>query len=325
LAFSSLAYVVYLALGYQPTGMLWAPVLSFYTLSALRRGWIVWAGAATLVGVLVYSAYRDLAFTKEIAALQAVVITSVAWTFGNATRMLAERNSQLAEATAALRREQQARTERAVTDERLRIARELHDVVAHHMSVISVQSGLADYVFDSDPRTARGALRTVADTVRAAMEEMRRLLSVLRIAPETSDGGAEVPFGLAGLDDLVARVRRSGLPVEVSIDGTPRALPPGVELCAYRVIQEALTNVLKHAGPCRAEILVRYRVNRLTARVSDNGAGPVAPRGDGHGLVGMRERARLYGGSLSAGPGPDGGFEVELTLPVASPPATGQH
>jgi signal transduction histidine kinase len=318
-ALTSLAYIDYLALGYQPTALLWGPVLAFYTVAALRRGWIVAICALILVGMLAYSAYRDLAFTPEIAAAQALVITAVAWTFGSATRKLAERNGQLAEATEALRREQQARTERAVTEERLRIARELHDVVAHHMSVISVQSGLAGYVFESDPRTAREAMDNVAETTREALEEMRRMLMVLRTGPETPDGGGDAPFGMAGLEVLAERVRQAGLPVEITTAGTPRPLPPGVELCAYRVVQEALTNTLKHAGRCRAEVFVQYQQNRLTARISDTGTGPAEPNRDGHGLVGMRERARLYGGVVVAGPGRAGGFEVELTLPIGQP------
>ncbi|GAB3944544.1 hypothetical protein GCM10027614_34910 [Micromonospora vulcania] len=217
--------------------------------------------------------------------------------------------------------EQEQRARRAVVEERVRIARELHDVVAHHMSVISVQAGLARYVLATDPQTARTALGTVLETSGEALDELRRLLSLLRLnvdgAGEESGSYAPAP-GLDQLDELVQRVRAAGVRVEVTTTGTPRSLPPGADLCAYRVIQESLTNVLKHAPLAAATVALHYARDLLTARIRDDGT-PGAPRSgtaEGHGLVGMRERAHLYGGTLTAGPQSTGGFEVVLTLPI---------
>lgn len=217
----------------------------------------------------------------------------------------AERNRQLAEA---------ARRDRQAVDERLRIARDLHDVITHHMTVVSVQAGLAGYVFDSDPPTAHGALHTVTETTREILEELRRLHTVLGPAPRGYNGSTAT--GLAGVELMANRVRAAGLSVEVTTAGTPRPLSTGVELCAYRVIQEALANVAEHAGPCRATVLLQYHESSLLTRISDNGAGAEAAGAEGRGMIGMRERARLYGGQLIAGPGPAGGFEVTLTLPL---------
>jgi signal transduction histidine kinase len=202
---------------------------------------------------------------------------------------------------------------RAVAEERIRIAHELHDVVAHHMSVISLQSGLAEYVVDSDPAVARTALSTVGDTSRAALADMRKLLAVLRV----DDPGTQPQPGLSELDGLLDRLRATGLPVELAVTGTRRPLPPGADLCAYRVAQESLTNVLKHAGPATARLDLDYGERTLTVKITDDGRGAKA-RDTGapaRGIIGMTERAELHGGVLTAGPRPDGGFAVVLRLP----------
>jgi signal transduction histidine kinase len=229
------------------------------------------------------------------------------------------------ELTEQLHQGREERARAAVMEERVRIARELHDVVAHHMSVISVHAGLGRYVLASDPGAAGAALDTIAGTSREAMNEMRRLLAVLRVATAklTADGGSDEPApGLARLDDLVERVRAARVSVDVTVTGTAVALPSGADLCVYRVVQEALTNVLKHAASARTTVSLDYRPDALVVRVSDDGPGlSLAPadRAPGHGLVGMRERAGLYGGTLSTGPGPDGGFAVTLALPIPAP------
>jgi signal transduction histidine kinase len=184
--------------------------------------------------------------------------------------------------------------------------------------VISVQAGLAELVLDADPPTAKNAIATVSDASREAMLDMRRLLDVLRVDREEEIDYRPQP-GLALLDDLVARTRGAGLEVELAVTGDVRALPPGPDLCAYRVVQESLTNVLKHAGPARARVGVDYGERTLTVRVTDDGrpmvkAGPVSS----HGLRGMRERAELYGGVLTAGPAAEGGFAVLLRLPLGA-------
>lgn len=249
---------------------------------------------------------------------QASLLIAVAWTFGNSTRMLVERNRRLGYLTERLHHEQDEKARRAVTEERVHIARELHDVVAHHMSVIVIQAGLARYVFASDPATARGALTTIADTGSEVMGEMRRLLSVLRIDPDDEADGYDPAPGLQRLGPLVERVRSAGVPVQVSITGAVRPLPSGIDLCAYRVVQECLTNVLKHAGPATARVSLTYGAE-LELRVSDDGGGTaVKAKEGGHGLIGMRERVKLYKGTITAGAGPSGGFEVVVTLPLSS-------
>jgi signal transduction histidine kinase len=231
--------------------------------------------------------------------------------------ILARRSRELAQ---QLRVRQAERVRREVSEERGRIARELHDVVAHHMSVISVQAGLARFVLDSDAATARRALATIEDTSGEALEELRRMLKVLR---EHDLGGVEsaAPMPtLARLDDLVERVRAGGVPVELSVQGTVRPLAPGVELCAYRVVQEALTNVLKHTHHARAQVRLDYLQHELKVTVTDDGEGAISDReleGSGHGLIGMGERAKLYGGTISVGPRDEGGFAVRLTLPTS--------
>lgn len=232
--------------------------------------------------------------------LQASIMMAVAWMFGNGTRLLVERNRRLAHLTERLHREQDDNARRAVIEERVRIARELHDVVAHHMSVIIIRAGLARYVFSSDPATARGALTTIADTGSEAVGEMNRMLSVLRIDVDDENDGYDPAPGLQRLGPLLERVRSAGVPVHVTITGSVRPLPPGIDLCAYRVIQECLTNVLKHAGPATAWVMVTYHGTTLELRVSDDGRGAaVAPKEDGHGLIGMRTRKALQGNDHS--------------------------
>ncbi len=232
----------------------------------------------------------------------------------------------------------------AVAEERLRIARELHDVVAHSMSVIAVQAGYGQYVIDASPDGARDALGAIQATSRDALEEMRRMLGVLRqqdgspgpgdaAAPgaEAAAAGAsarQAPLapapGLAGLDRLIERTRGAAVRVRLEVSGKPRPAPAGVDLSAYRIVQEALTNVVRHAGTGAACVVhVGYTDADLVIRVTDDGGLPVAlpsisvpTAGSGHGIIGMRERLFLCGGSFSAGPLPDGGFQVTATMPL---------
>jgi signal transduction histidine kinase len=207
---------------------------------------------------------------------------------------------------------------RAVTAERARIARELHDVVAHAMSVIAVQSGVGAHVAETHPEQAKQILATINEASRDALTEMRRLLGVLREDPDSPGELAPAP-GLSGLDELAARVSNAGVAVRVTCDGERNGIPPGVDLAAYRIVQEALTNVMKHAGPASVDVRVRYEPDAVHLEVADDGRGaaaaaPLAGSGGGHGLIGMRERAALYGGTLAAGARPGGGFRVVTTL-----------
>jgi signal transduction histidine kinase len=222
----------------------------------------------------------------------------------------------------------------AVAEERLRIARELHDVVAHSMSVIAVQAGYGQYVIDASPDDARDALGAIQATSRDALEEMRRMLGVLR-QQDVSQGAAvagasarQAPLapapGLAGLDRLIERTRGAAVRVRLEVSGHPRLAPAGVDLSAYRIVQEALTNVVRHAGTgATCVVHVGYTDADLVIRVTDDGGLPVAlpsvsvaTTGSGHGIIGMRERVFLCGGTFSAGPLPDGGFQVTATMPL---------
>lgn len=211
----------------------------------------------------------------------------------------------------ALEREQQL----AVEEERGRIARELHDVIAHSLGVIVVQAGAGERVAARSPREAEEAFRSIQDVGRQALGEMSRLVGVLR------DGGEEVGLapqpGLERIDDLVEQARRSGLPVELTVQGDAMRLPPGADLSAYRIAQEALTNARKHgSGP--AAVTLTYTQEELVIEVVNGDGGDRNGTGGGHGLIGMRERVMLYGGTLEAGPQPGGGFAVRATMPLRS-------
>jgi len=223
---------------------------------------------------------------------------------------------QLEERTTILERERDEEAKRAVADERLRIAQELHDVVAHSMGVIAVQAGVGAHVIDQNPEEAKKSLEAIATTSRSTLTEIRRLLGVLR----ADDGAAYQPApGLADLDRLVADVGSAGLPVEVTVAGTRHDVPPGVDFTAYRIVQEALTNVLKHAGPAHATVVVGYEPSALRLEITDDGRGVNGRATDGgHGLLGMRERVGVYGGSLDTGPLAGGGFRVVARLPYGA-------
>jgi len=214
-------------------------------------------------------------------------------------------------------RDREFATREAVAAERAAIARELHDVVAHHMSVMVVQAGAARAVSASDPAATAEALRQIEASGRTGLTEMRRLLEVLK-AEEDGNGRAPQP-GLARLSELLDAMRASGLPVEAVVEGTPRALSPGVDLSAYRIVQEALTNSLRHAGgaSASARVVVRYEPEALELEIADDGPGPPEDleASGGHGLIGMRERVQLFGGELEAGPRPGGGFLLRARLP----------
>jgi signal transduction histidine kinase len=223
--------------------------------------------------------------------------------------------------------DRQTVVERAVADERRRIARELHDVVAHHVSVMGVLATGTRRALPRDPRAADEALATIEETGRVALREMRRLLFVLRSDAEPA-GELEPQPGLPGIEGLLEQVREAGLPVELTVTGEPGRLDPGIALAVYRITQEALTNALKHAGPASAEVRLTFAPKELTIEISDTGRGPrpglaagemvpgPLPVSLGHGLLGMRERISLYGGSLRAGARAGGGFRVAARIPL---------
>ncbi|MFD0971609.1 sensor histidine kinase [Plantactinospora endophytica] len=222
----------------------------------------------------------------------------------------------LEERARAAEENQRSLADQAVADERRRIARELHDVVAHHVSVMGVLATGARRVLSRDPAATDGALGTIEETSRTTLRELRRLLDVLRTDAEPAAELSPQP-GLAGIEALVEQVREAGLPVTLRVDGTPGPLDPGVALTVFRIVQEALTNTLKHAGTATAQVRLSFGIYWLIVEVADTGRGPAPESGRlGHGLVGMRERMALYGGTLRTGPRPGGGYRVYAKMPM---------
>lgn len=271
---------------------------------------IITAGALVVVAL---SQWEHMGFEGVLANY---VLFGTAWVLGDSMRHRRAYERELLARAELLEEQQHARAARAAADERARIARELHDVVAHTVSVMVVQAGAARRVAERDPARARAAVTAIEATGRQALGELRRLLGVLRRGGEEAELAPQP--GLAALGELVAQVSAAGLPTSFEVVGTLRPAPPGVELAAYRVVQEALTNCMKHAGPASATVAVRYTEDAIEIEVADDGRGAAAAPGDGagHGLAGMRERVGLYGGALEAGPRPGGGFRVRARLPL---------
>jgi signal transduction histidine kinase len=238
-----------------------------------------------------------------------------AWIIGRIILGRRQRIGELEVLTRELAQQRELQALAAVAVERARIARELHDVIAHNVSMMVVQASAAARVLEGDQQDVRRALEAVETTGRETVDEMRRLIGVVR----SDDGLALSPQPtLADLERLVANVREAGLAVDLHIEGSPVPLPPGIDLSAYRIVQEALTNALKHAGEARATVIVRYRAGGVEVEVSDDGDGSGAGGGTGHGLIGMRERVALWGGELEAGQRDGGGFAVRARLPVGT-------
>ncbi|MEV4482470.1 sensor histidine kinase [Micromonospora coxensis] len=302
----------------------------------LRDG--VLAGVVAGIGVLLAASQTVSNLAWWVTATYFGLVTGGVWLAALNVRTRRLYVLTLEERAATLEREREAEARAAVAGERARIARELHDVVAHSMAVMIVQADGARYLLDRDPQTAKTAVKVVADTGRQALDEMRRLVDVLREpsppqpapAPGDPDGGGVAEPerrrpAVAELPALLDRFRDAGLRVRHTVRGEPHALPPGLDLTVYRVVQEALTNALKHAGVgADVTVTLDHAPDAVVVRVVDDGRGrpPVAPApSGGHGLVGMRERVGVYDGSLTAGPRPAGGWQVEARLPL---PGRGQ-
>ena len=290
-----------------------ALVVAVYSVGAHAEQTREWIGLAGVVALIAINAAIEFSLGN---LLFIALILGGAWLAGRAIRYRREREQVLERLTVDLEREREEKARAAVAEERVRIARELHDVVAHAISVIVLQARGARRSLAADPVETREALDTIEATGSEALAEMRRLLGMLRrddeeiaLAPQPS---------LRYLDNLAEQVREAGLPVDVSIEGKPNELSPGVDLSAYRIVQEALTNALKHAGPATARVVVRYRENDLELEIADTGLGAGASNEGGHGLAGMRERVSLYGGKIEAGPRHGGGFAVKARLPLDS-------
>ena len=263
-------------------------------------------GALSLAAGVVWIGFDDVFFP--------LVVFGGAWVAGRLVRQRGLYGDAMAQRAAALEREHEANARAAAAEERARIARELHDLLSHSVSVMVVQAAAERSALGSERAAPGEALEAIERTGRQALAEMRRLFALLR-----SDAPAErAPQPtLDELDRLVGKVREAGLPVELRIQGEPGVLPPDVALCAYRIVQEALTNVLKHAGPATASVVVRYGCDALELEVADDGRGAL-DSDPGHGLAGMRERIALYGGELAAGTRNGGGFVVRARIPVTA-------
>ena len=316
----------YFALEYPRAPIFWAMIVAFVTtvlagrrnaaIAELAVGYVtfqvaVWLGAGE---------GPNLGFALVLAAWLLVLLTGA-----EALRARRERTEERERS-----REEEAR--RRVTEERLRIARELHDVVAHNISLVNLQAGVALHLLDERPEQARTALTTIKDASKEALVELRSVLGVLRQVDEPDDVPRAPTPGLGRLDDLVAQSHAAGVEVLVTRAGDGdhgRALPPGLDLAAFRIVQEALTNIARHAGPTTAEVRLTRRSDALDLEVLDDGAGPgggpsaAAELGSGHGIAGMRERAESAGGTLEAGPRPGFGWRVHARLPLA--PAGGDE
>ena len=299
-----------------------AVLLAVYALGAHASAGAAGLGMGAVAGgILAY----DIPRLRDGAPIDQVIpawfIVAGTWGLGRWMQHRRRELDTLTERTEAAEHDRQVAARAAVAHERARIARELHDLVAHSLAVIVLQAQAADRVLDTDLASARQALEAIDTTGRAGLEELRRLLDLL--VDQADDDDLEPRPGLQRLDHLVERVRDAGLAVSVTVQGESRPLSPGVDLSAYRIVQEALTNTLKHAGrPASVTVDVTYRPEAVDIRVVDSGTPATRPPGSdvrtGHGLIGMRERAALFGGQIEAGPLADGGFGVKATLPTGA-------
>ena len=292
-----------------------------------NRKWRTWViGVVILIemiAIVYLGLFTDSGWLKGtilsqfLQLLLNLFLFGAAWWIGEVFRSRREREAVLEERTEQLKKEREENAQRAVLDERVRIARELHDVVAHHVSVMGIQAGAARKVLNKQPDKASEALSTIEASSRKAISELHRLLGFLR--PKNQVEGVSPQPSLKQLDVLVKEMHNSGLPVEVRIIGNEQSIPESVDLSAYRIIQEALTNILKHAGPAKATVTVKYSSNMMELDIIDNGHGKITnseKKPGGRGIIGMKERVSLHGGELETGNIPDGGFFVRAKLPL---------
>jgi signal transduction histidine kinase len=310
--------VVVLLPGSKPTAADLAILIMLYTVAAYRPRRVSLPALAICVTGSVVGALMWVPGLggSVLASILFVGPAAISWVLGDSMRYRRAYLLALEDRAARLEAERDAQAQVAAAAERARIARELHDVIAHNVSVMVVQADGAGYALQREPERTRQALAAISQTGRDALTEMRRLLGVLR---DGDDGAHLAPQpGLAELRELVDQARSAGMSVSLTVEGEPRQLPEGAELAAYRVVQESLTNTRKHGGlAVAANVTLRFQPDSLLLQVTDNGRGAATAAGSaGHGLAGMRERIAMYGGTVQAGPLPDGGFRVTASLPV---------
>ena len=320
LVLASIPVLALLALGYSSAVIGAALFLAAYTVAAYsdRVATALGVGYA-IVMIVIVAVVAPTAMGIAAVVTNAALFTG-AFALGRSAHVRRE-NVVLLQERAQLAEQARAEEARhAVADERLRIAQELHDVLGHSLGVIALQAGVGAHVIDVDPAEAKASLEAISQTSRSSLAEVRRILGALRT--DSGVTGYHPPLGLDALDTLTAELTEAGLPVTVQVRGTPHDVPPALELTAYRVVQEALTNVLRHAGPAaRADVSVRYDDRQVTIQVDDDGhmaPAPVTSPRTGHGQLGMRERVAVWGGTLQVGPRPGGGYRVTATLPYES-------
>ena len=323
LAVCSVAMFLFFSLGYLPSFASFGFLLALYSVAAHRERKIsipaaLWS--AFVVLMILFSSREPLELDAIFA--EGLVVGAV-WFIGDGLRTKRSQVSTLEDRATRFEREREEAAEQAVAEERRVIARELHDMVAHNVSVIVAQSAAAQRVLDGNPEEGRFALRSIEDAGREALVEMRRLLGLLR----TDHDRPDVRHPQQGLDDietLLAQVREAGVHVSLTVEGTPQPLPAGLDLSAFRIVQEALTNVLKHASAASAAVGIRYERSSLHLTISDDGSGPrdedPDPLRARYGHLGMRERVGLFGGRLRVGPRPGAGYEVVVALPLDTVP-----
>lgn len=310
-------------LGYFRSFAAFGFLIALYTVAAHRdRRISIPAGVAAGAAVLLILILGPEPVEPD-ALIATCLIVGSAWFIGDAYRIRRGEFVELEDRATQLEREREELARQAVAAERRVIARELHDVVAHNVSVIVAQAGAAQRISASNPDEALATLSGIERIGREALVEMRRLMGFLRTEKKRTDTRSPQP-GLGNLDTLVGQVRQAGLPVSLRIEGEPQQLPAGLDLSAFRIVQEATTNVLKHAGPATVDVTVRYRPTRLELEIVDDGVGvndrythPLRPR---YGHLGMRERVALFGGELTVGPSPGGGYRVAASLPLDQEP-----
>lgn len=352
---------LYYVRGYGGGGPLIAILVGLYSVAAHSPRRDIWVLIGTVVAQVGGTLLDPDADDPVVTTLMVAGMMGAAWVFGDNIRVRRAYVKAVEDRAEQLEREQDAQARRAVLEERSRIARELHDIVAHSMSVMVVQAGAARRTLDRDPARAVESMSHIESTGRDALAEMRRVVAVLRSdgdrdrerdrdrdhergdpvdlpRGEPFDRDALLPQpGLDELTTLVEQCREAGLPVELEVDGEVRSLPSGLELAVYRIVQEALTNTMRHAGPARAHVRLCFGEDGVTVSVVDDGRGASATadsgpgsHGDGtdearhagHGLAGMHERVGLYGGRLTAGPRAGGGFSVQAEIPLSDDAAT---
>jgi signal transduction histidine kinase len=289
-------------------------MLVVYSTAANTTGRRTWIGAGIIVAILLFGGLPAMLNGSFSTLFGTYVFCGVAWFVGKAIKHRNELSRRLADRAATLEQTRDAEVRQAVSDERSRMARELHDVVSHSVSLMTLQAGAARQALDVHPQRARQQLLGIESTGREAMVEMRRLLGLLREAPD--EPPLEPQPSLRHLDLLTERMREAGLPVQLSMEDIPTSMPRGVDLTAYRIVQEGLTNALKHSKPSCVQVKIRVVEGAVEIEIDDDGISyPASTGSHGHGLIGMRERVAVYGGALEAGPAPGRGFRLKARIP----------